>query len=229
MRFGLNRCAFPVKSWEGSTIPFVPPGSHTLPGRVVSCTEYPMTYEHLDDDELLRLSLDAMQGTRDADAVAMLKTLVGRSRDHAYARYLLAAQHAQMGLMDKAEDGFHAAIALSPGLAMARFQLGQLLLLKGDADQAASVLTPLQSEADPALSAYAGALLALASDRVQVAIEQLEAGLACPQAVPVLAEDMHQLLAGLRARVSEEVVAAVEPEMGSAAASLLLTNYGRYN
>jgi predicted Zn-dependent protease len=188
-----------------------------------------MTYEHLDDDELLGLSLDAMHGARDADAMAMLKALVERNREHAFARYLLAATHAQMGLMDKAEDGFRAAIASAPGLAMARFQLGQLLLLKGEVDKASDVFMPLQSDADPGLSAYAGALMALAGGRIQVAIGQLEAGLACRQSVPVLAQDMRQLLADLRARVAGEIAPPAEPEVPSAAASLLLTNYGRYN
>lgn len=188
-----------------------------------------MNYEQLDDDELLGLSLAAMHDTRDADAMAMLNALVGRNREHAFARYLLAAQHAQMGLMDKAEDGFRAAVALAPGLAMARFQLGQLLLLKGEVDQARDVFMPLQADADPALSAYAGALAALVEDRIQAAIGQLEVGLACPQSVPVLARDMRQLLANLHARSGGEIAPPAESELPSAAASLLLTNYGRYN
>ena len=113
---------------------------------------------------------------------------------------------------------------------MARFQLGQLLLLKGEMDQVASILMPLQAEASPALAAYGAAFIALAEERVPVAIEQLEVGLAYPQAVPVLAQDMRQLLTSLLAHVSEGTASMTQPEPAtSAAGSLLLTNYNRYN
>lgn len=189
-----------------------------------------MSYGHLDDDELLRLSLDALHGNKDSEAIAMLQALVDRGQDNAYAQYLLAAQHAQLGLMDRAERGFRAAIALAPELEMARFQLGQLLVLKGDMDQVASILMPLQTDASPALAAYGAAFIALAEERVPAAIEQLELGLTYPQAVPVLAQDMRQLLTSLRAHVSEGTAATTQPEPAtSAAGSLLLTNYNRYN
>lgn len=187
-----------------------------------------MTYEDLDDDELLALSLDAMNGAPGADVVVMLKALVERNRNHAHAQYLLAAQYAQMGFMEKAESGFRAAVALAPELTMARLQLGQLLLLKGEPDQAVDVLSALQSDPDPALSAYAETFLALARNQVPAAIERLEVALASPQAVPILAEDMHRLLASLRAEEQQQP-AAIDQDVPAAGASLFLSNYGRHN
>lgn len=159
----------------------------------------------------------------------MLQALVERAPDNAYAHYLLAAESAQLGLLDKAEAGFRSAIALAPELLMARFQLGQLLLLKGEMEQVASILAPLQSHGGPALAAYGAAFVALAEERVPAAIEQLEMGLSCSQDVPVLAQDMRQLLTSLRGHVSEETTATTRPEMAPAGGSLLLTNYDRYS
>jgi len=65
-----------------------------------------MTYERLDSEELLRLSLSAMSAANDAETTNLLKALVDREPGNAYGHYLLAAQHAQLGLMDRAEAGF---------------------------------------------------------------------------------------------------------------------------
>lgn len=184
-----------------------------------------MNYEKLDNEELLRLSLAAMNGARDADAVVMLKTLVERTPDHAYGQYLLAAQHAQMGLMDRAESGFRAAVQLAPEFPMARFQLGQLLLLKDERQEARETLAPLQSADDSALSAYASALIALGDEQLALAAEHLEAGLTKPQPIPALAEDMRKLRTSLDARMEQ----GSEPADAPAGASLFLSNYGRYN
>jgi hypothetical protein len=185
-----------------------------------------MSYERLDNEELLRLSLDAMNTSRDAESMVMLKTLLDREPEHAHGQYLLAAQHAQMGLMDRAEAGFRAAVRTAgANFPMPRFQLGQLLLLKGAHDEARQVLAPLQNGPDAALSAYAAALSALASEDLAAAVPSLQTGLEQPQAVPALAEDMRRLLAKLQDKLAEQEAESATP----AGASLLLSNYGRHN
>lgn len=47
-----------------------------------------MNYESLDDEELLGLSLDAINGFRDEDAVVLLKVLVNRNPIHALGHYI---------------------------------------------------------------------------------------------------------------------------------------------
>lgn len=157
-----------------------------------------MSFDKLDNDELLRLALDAMNTGRDADSVAMLKTLLARAPDNAHALYLLAAQHAQMGLMERAEEGFRQAVRLAPELATARFQLGQLLLIKGDSQDAKQVLLPLAGQTD-ALGAYARGMCAAADDDAPLAIAAIAEGLALPQPVPALAGDMTALRGRLQA------------------------------
>jgi Flp pilus assembly protein TadD len=184
-----------------------------------------MSYDRLDNEELLRLSLSAMTANRDAEATELLKTLVERDPSHAYGHYLLAAQHAQLGMMDRAEAGFRTATDLSPtDFPMPRFQLGQLLLLKGETSEARDTLAPL-TEGSGSLSAYAAALSALAALDIPSAIQQLQQGLELPQAIPALAQDMARLLQQLRER--EPLVDQEEPAAVGAGASFLLSNYGR--
>lgn len=186
-----------------------------------------MTYSILDNDELLRLALDAMNTGRDAESVVMLKTLTERDPGNAYGHYLLAAQHAQMGLMDRAEVGFRAAVDSGLEIPAARFQLGQLLLLKGENDEARQVLSGLQADAGNALGDYAQALMALAGEDVAAGIGYLQSGLRYPQEIPALAEDMRRLLVGLEAQQNG---AETAPESTTpAGASLLLSNYGRHH
>lgn len=181
-----------------------------------------MNYEKLDNEELLRLSLDAMNGSRDADAVSMLKTLLEREPGHLHGQYLLAALHAQMSLFDRAEAGFRAVVAASPDFAMARFQLGQLLAMKGAGDEARALLQPLAARQD-ALGAYARALSAAAGEDGPGAMRELQEGLAMPQEVPALAADMQRLLVQLQGTATTE--AGNAPASG--AAPLFLTGYGR--
>lgn len=185
-----------------------------------------MTYAILDNDELLRLALEAMNTGKDADAVVMLKTLVERDPGNAYGQYLLAAQHAQMGLMDRAEAGFRAAVGNGLELPVARFQLGQLLLVKGDSAEAKATLEPLTTSDDLALAAYARALTATADENAEAAITQLSEGLALPQSIPALGADMHRLLESLQALASSSSPATVS---NAPAAAMYLSNYGRQN
>lgn len=151
-----------------------------------------MRYSTLDNEELLRLVLDAINHDRHAEAVEMLKTLIEREPDHVFATYLLAAEHAQLGMMDRAEAGFRRTVELAPEFAMGRFQLGQALLVRGDADGAREAFAPL-SGGDDAISAYARGLSAACDEDVGRARSEIDAGLALPQEIPALADDMRRL------------------------------------
>lgn len=181
-----------------------------------------MPYSSLDNDELLRLSLAAMGDGRDAESISLLKTLLERVPDQAYGQYLLAAQHAQMGLLDRAEDGFRAAMVAAPDLVMARFQLGQLLLVQSRTEEAKQVLSPIAAAPSGlAIGAYARALTSAADEDVASTVAELEAGLACPQDIPAMADDMRRLLARLTGRETEQASAA------TSVAPMFLSGYGR--
>jgi hypothetical protein len=181
-----------------------------------------MDFDKLDNDELLRLSLDAINTNRDADAVVMLKTLLEREPGHVFATYLLAAQHAQLGMMDRAEAGFRAVVLDAPEFPIARFQLGQLLLVKGVNDEARQVLAPLMDDRQ-ALGAYARALHAAAVEDLSTALAELEAGLALPQDIPALGLDMRRLHDQMQVAAAQAAV----PADAAAPSALFLSNYGR--
>lgn len=184
-----------------------------------------MNYEKLDNDELLRLALDAMNNGRDADSLVMLKTLLERDPRHFYAQYLLAAQHAQLGMFDRAEEGFRKVAAEAPDFVMGRFQFGQLLVTRGAADEARQVLKPLMGQ-DDAVGAYARALMHAAGEDAFAAVKELEAGLLLPQEIPALAADM-QRLRDQFLQLLESSGAPVPAPAGAAPAPIFLTGYSR--
>jgi predicted Zn-dependent protease len=184
-----------------------------------------MNYDKIDNDELLHLALGAMSGGQDADSIVMLKTLLERDPANVHGLYLLAAQHAQMGMVDRAEDGFRSVVTLAPDMAIARFQLGQLLLLKGAVDEASHQLGQLCSN-DDTLGAYARALSAAANEDIGTAIEEVSSGLALPQEIPALASDMQRLKDQWRQigiESGEFTAAATQP----LASPMFLAGYGR--
>lgn len=186
-----------------------------------------MTYDKLDNDELLRLALDAINQNRHADAVAMLKTLLERDANRVFATYLLAAEHAQLGMMDRAETGFRRAVELAPDFPIARFQWGQLLLAKNDLPAARAALQPLAGLPDgSALAGFAKGLIAATQEDVAEAIRQLQAGLACPQEIPALTADMQRVVGNLQALAGGGEVASA-PAAVPAAAPMFLSNYGK--
>jgi len=186
-----------------------------------------MIYEKLDNDELLRLTLDSINQERHADALSMLKVLLERDTEHAFGTYLLAAEHAQLGMMDRAEEGFKKAVMLAPDFPMARFQLGQLYLVKNELGLAKEMFAPIALLPEGlALTAYAKGLIAAANDDIAEAIAHLEAGLACEQEIAALAEDMQSMRSNLLSLTASETDVQHEHAGQNVATSLLLKNYG---
>ena len=187
-----------------------------------------MTYEKLDNDELLRIALEAVNQDRNGEAVSMLKTLLERDPTHVFATYLLAAEHAQLGLMDRAEEGFRKTVQMAPDFSIARFQLGQLCLVKGDPVAAKSMLAPLTNlpEGD-ALLGYAKGLIAAADEDAGEAIHQLQAGLVCPQEIPALAMDMRKVLENLLALGGAAPLQMPTASQLPSVAPMYLSSYGK--
>jgi predicted Zn-dependent protease len=185
-----------------------------------------MNFDNLDNEELLRLSLDAINAGRDSEAISMLKQMLSREPGHLHATYLLAAQHAQIGLFDRAESGFRTVVAQAPDFAIARFQLGQLLTMKGTGDEAREVLAPLSS-GDNALAAYARGMSALAAGDAQSGVRELEQGLTLPQEIPALMGDMQRLRDNLMQSMAAESIPAPLSEVSPAPVYLAGYGYGR--
>lgn len=149
-------------------------------------------------EERLMAVIDGLGAMDDDSALAALQALLRDAPELAGAHQLMAAIHAQRGDLEAAEAEFRAALALDPELSVARFQLGQLLIVKSDLEGAVQVLEPLtltaqQSPDADVLGAYASAWLQAAQGELEAAVREVDRGLAGPQAFPALAADMRKL------------------------------------
>lgn len=140
----------------------------------------------------------AIAQARDVEAVRLLQQVLERDPGNLHAQYLLAIQHAQVGLYERAEQRLRAVLTQVPGFVVARFQLAQLLLMRGTDGDARHWLQPVLDAPAP-LGDYARALDAAAAGEAARACALIEAAQRLPQPIPELAADMQRLLAQLRA------------------------------
>lgn len=175
--------------------------------------------DHLDSEELLHLALVASQADRHDHAIALLKQAWQRSPDNANIVYCLGAEHAQIGMYERAIAEMAHAVELDPSLDAARLQLGLLCLSCGLSDRGVSELQPLASresqEPDDCYRHFAQALLALVEDRLPECAASLERGLALNRANPALSDDMHRLQQSVRQQM--QAVAPIDDAGNTAA------------
>ncbi len=178
----------------------------------------------LDEDELLHLAIEASRAHRDGDAIVYLKQAIERSASNYKAIYLLAAQHAQIGLNDRAMEGFRKALEIEPKLAPARFQLGLLLLVNGRLDEALAAWQALGElpDSDPFLHFKQG-LEKLCRDDFAGAEESLKRGMALNRANPSLNKDMQGVLDRMAAQIKSG--GQQPPASGAQPGQILLNAY----
>ena len=161
--------------------------------------------DHLDSDELLHLALVASQAQRHDHAIALLKQAWQRSPDNARVVYCLGAEHAQIGMYERAIDELSHAVELDPSLDTARLQLGMLCLTCGMSERGIGELRPLTAcDEDNCCHHFASALIALAEDRAADSMAALETGLALPAVNQALMEDMGRLLHTVRQQLQPD-------------------------
>ncbi|MBB3804657.1 tetratricopeptide (TPR) repeat protein [Xanthomonas arboricola] len=180
-------------------------------------------------EQLLARAARAMLDANDAESSALLEALLEQDPECAQAHYLLGAHRAQLGDLALAESAFHRALQLSPELVMARFQLGQLLLVTGRNSEAVRMLEPLSESIEGAIGSYASGLISIANDHVDLAISQLQMGLTQVQPIAALQADMQDLVSSLAGATGP--LGSMQTNIGGAlpGASMLLSNYSRHN
>lgn len=181
----------------------------------------------LDVEEYLHLALHASSVKDHHACLRYLREALQLEPRNARVLYLLAAQHAELGLIDRGIAGMRAALEREPKLDIARFQLGLMLMDTGRAGEAREHFAQLGASADQALRAYADAITALADNDAAAAQEKLRMGLTFPTANPALLENMRRLLE----RLSQQVEAPkpggrpAESSAGSEAGQVFLGAY----
>jgi tetratricopeptide (TPR) repeat protein len=117
-------------------------------------------------DELTRKALEASARDDAESAIAFLKQATELDGSAAVPHYLLGAEYAQIGIIDRAIAEMGRAVENDPDLAIARFQLGLLHLTSGRVEEAAATWQPLETlgELHP-LRLFQAGLLQMAQDR----------------------------------------------------------------
>ncbi|MBB6091184.1 tetratricopeptide (TPR) repeat protein [Povalibacter uvarum] len=176
----------------------------------------------LDADEYLHLAFHASAHGQHHACLSYLKEVLSLQPRNATALYLLATQHADLGLHARAIAGMKSALAIDPGLEAARFQLGWMLMDAGAVAEAKTHFGTLATSADQAMQSYASALGALADGNIVAAKSHIESGLSRKVGNPGLTNIMMQLLA----KLSNAKAATPASEAGTAPAPINLGAYG---
>src|SRR6185437_13734707 len=121
----------------------------------------------LDESELLNLALHAMGNNHHDESMRLLKRTLNAFPGSARAHYLLGAEHAQIGMYDRAVSEMTEAVRLDPSLAAAHFQLGLLHVTAGRVREAQAAWLPLDRlPSDDPLRLFKSAMLHLARDEL---------------------------------------------------------------
>jgi tetratricopeptide (TPR) repeat protein len=153
-------------------------------------------------DERMKSLLAAMKGKGDADLNDALRAYPDDPRLHFLKGSMLAGRQDYAG----ARAEMRRALELAPGYAIARFQLGLLLLTCGEAVPAQEVLGPLQSlPPDNFLRLFASGLHSLIRDDFTDAANLLRQGMARNQEIPAMNRDMQLIIDELRGKLDEGI------------------------
>lgn len=163
--------------------------------------------ERLDADELLQLAIRASGADNHEESISYLKRAVDVAPKNGKVHYMLGAEHAQIGLYERAMEEMKHAVDLEPTLYTAHFQLGLLLVTAGRPDQAKAAWQALDNLGpnDP-LYLFKSGLLHLVSDEFPQAMDQLKKGLALNTTNEALNRDMRRVLGDI-----EKLVASSTP------------------
>ncbi|WNO11354.1 tetratricopeptide repeat protein [Teredinibacter sp. KSP-S5-2] len=131
----------------------------------------------LDAEELLHLAMKNIQENKSTEALDLLNKCVQIEPNNALAIYLIAAQHAEIGMYDRAQAGMEKALDLDPSLEMASLQLGLLYGHKEELDKAIATWTSLiEKTSSQYIKTFCLGLTAICEDKIERGLELLEQG-----------------------------------------------------
>lgn len=184
--------------------------------------------ELLDAEELLSLATRAIDRRDPEAALVYLKRLLELSPDDGHALYLLGAVHAEIGMVERAIAEMTRAVEREPGLAIARFQLGMLLVLDGPPERAYEAWRPLAALGpDDPLVLFTRGMEHFIHDRYAEAVADLSRGIEQNADNPALNRDMAKILQGAQEALAEEGGAASDRGATGPAGRRLLDAYRR--
>ncbi|NHZ89929.1 hypothetical protein F2P45_13035 [Massilia sp. CCM 8733] len=175
-------------------------------------------FSTLNEAELLQLAINASASGNDGAAIVYFKEAASRPDASGTTHFLLGAHYAQIQMYDRAVGEMESALALEPGLSIARFQLGLLWLTNGDAERAVTVLSPLQElpDSDP-LRVFGHGLILLAQNQLPEASAALAKGIELNNTNLALNKDMQMFIDDIAKAIADSPAPPVVPAFAAAA------------
>lgn len=171
-------------------------------------TENPIA---LDVEEILHLAMSAIRSGDHGAALSQLKQGAARFPDDARIVYLLGAEHAQIGLFDRAEAEVSRAVELDPSLIIARFQLGLMQMTQGRPEDARETWAALdQLPPTHGLRLFKQGLDAMSRDRFAEARNLIQRGIDANDFSQELNNDMRNVLSRIPAEGDDTTINAGE-------------------
>lgn len=154
----------------------------------------------LNTRELMHMAIHASANGRPDDGVRALKELLAQEPDNASAHFLLAADYAEIAMLDDAVRHYEKAIELDPELDLARMQYALLLTALDRLDEADAALQHFLAE-DPAtcFTEFARGLQFLFAEDLANARVHIAAGIESNKVNEELNEDMRRLISQIDA------------------------------
>jgi DNA-binding NarL/FixJ family response regulator len=135
-----------------------------------------MTDTMYDIEEYLHLAVHASANRNPHACLGYLKEALALEPDNAKAMYLLALEHAQIGLIERGISGLKKALARDPKLEIARLQLG-ILMIDHRPVEAREQFSISRGSADQALRTFAEGMIHAIDGQLAEALEKMQAGL----------------------------------------------------
>ncbi len=153
--------------------------------------------ENLDQDELLHLAVQASQQGNAEKSLDYLKR-AEKLGVNAKVLHMMAAEHASLGLYDRAVIEMQQAVQLDPSMHIASFQLGLLNLTMGNPAAAIDAWNKLDAlPEEHFLQLFRKGLIALITDNFIECKQFLESGISSNTVIEPLNNDMKKILEAL--------------------------------
>ena len=170
----------------------------------------------LDAEELFHLAMKASEEGDREKTISYLKRSIA-SQPQAKSIYILAAEYAELGMMQRAIEGMQRAVELEPTLWTAHYQQGLMFLSQTLIQEAKNAWEPLiDLGPDAYLDHFAVGCMQLIDDKTEDALESFAIGVEMNDDNPALNRDIanivNSVLASGQADEAETSGAAVGPD-----------------
>ncbi|MGI0118573.1 hypothetical protein [Zooshikella sp. RANM57] len=153
--------------------------------------------ENLNLDELFHCALSASEQGDHAQSITLLKECI-QQEDRAIYYYMLAAEHAEIGLYQYAIEEMTLAINKDPSLWIAKFQLSLLYLTVSNIEEAVKVWYELKdSNANSYLRIFAEGLVYIQEGNTYLGIKKLKEGIEANKENNPLNNDINNIIQSL--------------------------------